>query len=110
MYQPYRAEIRGLIPHSAKPRNHFRPVGVCAIAIDNFNTRVQGDVIPENVKNGLPLDYPPTQSMLSLKTDDEYRVSWIAGALRKMVKNPTILHHPGRGDDDHRPVYARECL
>jgi hypothetical protein len=32
--------------------------------------------------------------MLSLKTDDEYGVSRIAGTLSKMVKDPTVLHHP----------------
>jgi hypothetical protein len=94
MYQPNRAEFRGFILHSTKPRDHFRPVGVCAVAIDDFDARVQGDILPENVKNGLPLDYSSTQSVLSLKTDDQYRVPRIAGTLSEVVKNPTILHHP----------------
>jgi hypothetical protein len=67
---------------------------VRAIAVDHFNARVQSDVVPENVKHRLPLDYSPTQRVLSLKTDDEYRISRIAGALGEMVKNPAILHHP----------------
>src|ERR1700694_190978 len=99
MYQPYWPESRGLISHSTEPRDHFRPVGVCAIAVDDFNTRVQRDVLPENVKNVLPLDYPSTQGVFSLKTDDEYRVPRIAGSLSEVVKNPTILHHPRCGDD-----------
>ena len=94
MYQPYRAELRGLVPHSTKPGDHLRPVGVCAVTVDDFNTRVQGDVLPENVKNRLPLDYSSTQSMLSLKTDNQYRVPRIAGSLSEVVKDPAIFHHP----------------
>ena len=66
---------------------------MCAIPIDDLDTGVERNVFAKNVKNGLPLDYSPTQGMLGLEADDEYRVSRIAGTLGKMVKNPAILHH-----------------
>jgi hypothetical protein len=94
VHQPYRTEFWGLVPHATKPRDHFRPVGVRTITVDHFNARVERDVVPENVKHRLPLDYSPTQRVLGLKTDDEYCISRIAGTLGKMVKNPAILHHP----------------
>jgi hypothetical protein len=66
---------------------------MCAIPVDDFNTGVERNVFAENVKNGLPLHYSATQGVLGLKTDDEYRVSGVAGTLGKMVKNPAVFHH-----------------
>ena len=93
MHQPYRAKFWRFIPHSPKPRDHFRPIGMCAIPVDDLNTGMERNVFAENVKNRLPLDYSATQGMLGLKTDDEDRVSGVAGTLGKMVKNPAVLHH-----------------
>ena len=89
VHQPYRAKIWGLVPYPTEPRDHLRPIGMCAVAIDDFNARVKRDVFAENVKNGLPLDYSPTQSVLGLKADHKYGVAGIAVGTDARQRNRT---------------------
>ena len=94
MHQPHWAEVRRFVPDSSKPRNHFCPIGVRAVAIDDLYAGMQRNILAKNVKNRLPLDYSPAESVFGLKANYEYGVSGIARALGKVVKDSPIFHHP----------------
>src|SRR5690349_1968872 len=110
MHKPDRPKVWRLFFHSRKPCDHFGAIGMCAVAINHFDMRMQWHVFAEYLEYWLPLDHAATQGVFRLKTDHQYRVTRIAGALREMMQNASVFHHSGGGNDDHRSARSGQCF
>jgi hypothetical protein len=102
MYEPDWTKVRGFFTNLSQPRCHLGAIGMCAISVDDFDARMQGNVLSKDVKHRLSFDDPSAKCVFRLEANDQNGVPGIAGTLCEVMHDPPVFHHARSCDNHHR--------